>query len=217
DGLGGSFFERNGGPGALRVRLAADHLAGLDELLEAAQVVLDLLRRVVAERFREQRADLAGRRLVGELGVDLGPLVARGSDEPQVRDAVVVLGPRRVALPAAEAAVGLEGPPGGYDLLAGFPYRHRCFHLHGATSCGFAYYLGFAPSLRLGVADRGIGVEPGDGHDVGDRQGEPGGALALALPGPAEQRQVDQVAADPAPEGERRPRTRGHDRGEGAD
>src|SRR5215207_1829327 len=47
-----------------------DHLAELDDLLEAAQVGLHLPVRVLAEELREERAQGAARRVVVELDVE---------------------------------------------------------------------------------------------------------------------------------------------------
>src|ERR1043165_6538817 len=59
-----------------------DPLAGLDDLLEAAQVVADLLRRLFAEELGERRADDTARRRVVNLDADTCAASARRSLEP---------------------------------------------------------------------------------------------------------------------------------------
>src|ERR1043165_6476915 len=58
-----------------------DHLAGLDDLLEAAQVVADLLRRLFAEELGERRADDTARRRVVNLDADMCAASARRARE----------------------------------------------------------------------------------------------------------------------------------------
>src|SRR5437660_3455 len=56
-------------------------LAGLHQLLQPPQILLDLPGRVLAEQLGDQRPDLAGGRLVLQLDADLGPAAARGGGE----------------------------------------------------------------------------------------------------------------------------------------
>src|SRR5947209_17389902 len=55
-----------------RADFGAHHLAGLQHLLEAAQVVVELLQRLLAEELGDRQAGPARRRRVLELDHDLG-------------------------------------------------------------------------------------------------------------------------------------------------
>src|SRR5690349_16640319 len=58
---------------ALRARFGERRRRGLDELLEPLHVVADLLLLRLAEEPGQERADLAGRRVVLQFYPDLGP------------------------------------------------------------------------------------------------------------------------------------------------
>src|SRR4051812_26384705 len=70
-------------PGLLapRCAVAADHLAGLQDLLEPAQVVVELLGGLLAEVLRRGLAQRAARHVVGEGHVHLGAASARCGHE----------------------------------------------------------------------------------------------------------------------------------------
>src|SRR5215218_8651336 len=74
--------DQAAGPGALRAALGPDHLARLQHLLEAAQVVGDLLPRLLAEQPGDGVADRPGRRLVRQFDAHLGAAPARRRAEP---------------------------------------------------------------------------------------------------------------------------------------
>src|SRR4051794_12906555 len=67
---------------ALGAALGAQHLAGLGDLLEPPEVVLDLLARLLAEQPGQRLGEPASRQLVVELDADLGAAVARRGREP---------------------------------------------------------------------------------------------------------------------------------------
>src|SRR3984957_13442712 len=61
-----------------------DHLTGLDDLLEPAQVVVELLVRVLTEVAGHGLAELAARDPVAQRHVDLGAPSARSGPEPHL-------------------------------------------------------------------------------------------------------------------------------------
>ena len=91
------------GPLAPRGAVGADHLAGLQHLLEPAQVVVELLVRFLAEVLGDRLADRAARNVVRQDDVHLGAHTVRGGHEPDRT------GVRHVGVPGR--------PP--RDLLAG--------------------------------------------------------------------------------------------------
>src|SRR5215207_10450561 len=116
-----------------------DHLAQLDDLLEAAQVDLHLRARVFAEELREERADRAARRVVVELDVDdraapadrrLEAHRARGLDlrafERAPRDELVRAVFGDLGVPLDAAARGLRHPVRA--TLAGHGHRLEVAH-----------------------------------------------------------------------------------------
>src|SRR3712207_4973044 len=72
---------RGGGIGVGPSQGRRRDLAGFQELLQPAQVVVGLLARLLAPQLGEQAARLPGRRLVGDGGPHLRPTVARGAQE----------------------------------------------------------------------------------------------------------------------------------------
>src|SRR5919109_4761465 len=105
-------------PGALAARrpFRAHPLAGLDDLLEPAQVVVELLVRVLAEIPRHLLAEPAARHPVAQLHADLGaPAAGRGHEAhlALVADVRAVQGPPRDPLAGhvtGDARVPLDGP-----------------------------------------------------------------------------------------------------------
>src|SRR3954468_24401112 len=91
------------GPLAPRGAVGPDHLAGLQHLLEPAQVVVELLMRFLAEVLGDRLADRAARNVVRQDDVHLGAHTVRGGHEPDRT------GVRHVGVPGR--------PP--RDLLAG--------------------------------------------------------------------------------------------------
>src|SRR4051794_23892859 len=91
-------------PLALGGALGARDLAGLDDLLETAQVVLRLRERVLAGHLAHDLAELAAARGVVDLEVNLGAAVARRVLEGDPAGAVVavVLGPPALYVLARE-------------------------------------------------------------------------------------------------------------------
>src|SRR6185503_16359780 len=62
--------------------IRVDDLSGLHNLLEAAQIALDLLLRLFAEKLGNQRSQLSSWRLVAKLDMDLGAPVTGRVLEP---------------------------------------------------------------------------------------------------------------------------------------
>src|SRR3954451_6736389 len=91
-------------PLALGGALGARDLAGLDDLLETAQVVLRLRERVLAGHLAHDLAELAAARGIVDLEVDLGAAVAWRVLERDPAGAVVavVLGPPALNVLASE-------------------------------------------------------------------------------------------------------------------
>src|SRR4051812_21591623 len=65
----------------MNARVRVHHLAGLEDLLQAAQVAFDLLARFLADQLREARAEEPGRRAVLQLELDLRAAAARCRQE----------------------------------------------------------------------------------------------------------------------------------------
>src|SRR3954469_14894498 len=99
--------------------VGADDLAGLDQLLEAAQVVGELRREVPAAQLQRGLAEVAGGRLLGEPARQLGAAVA-GS---------LLEGDGGVGLEYALAQL-LRVRPGPLDLLTAPVDRDRLAHAH---------------------------------------------------------------------------------------
>ena len=71
-------------PFAARGAVGAHHLAGFDDLLEAAQVVVELLVGLLAEVLGHGPAEGSGRDVVAEGYVDFGAPAPRGRHEPHL-------------------------------------------------------------------------------------------------------------------------------------
>ena len=68
----GTWLELAAAQLALGRAVGPRHLAGLHDLLEAAQVVLALDRRLLAEELGDRRAERPGGRRIAQLEADLG-------------------------------------------------------------------------------------------------------------------------------------------------
>src|SRR5512132_1303017 len=62
--------------------IGPDDFPGFQHLLEAAEIAVHLLARLLAEELRDRGPELADRRLVAELDVDLGAAATRRRKEP---------------------------------------------------------------------------------------------------------------------------------------
>src|SRR3954449_3751286 len=104
DRLGRALGDLLAGRLAGRTALRADHLAELHDLLEAPQVVAQLLVRLLAEQLRDDGARAASGRAVAQVDHDLRAPSARGAAEAHGAG-VLDVGAR-------------DGPPGDHLVLA---------------------------------------------------------------------------------------------------
>ena len=66
---------------AVNAGVGVDHLTGLHDLLQAAQVTLDLQTGLLAEELRDHGAELPAGWVVAKLDLDFGPPVAGRAEE----------------------------------------------------------------------------------------------------------------------------------------
>src|SRR5829696_854847 len=146
DRFGRALLEQPARAGALGAALGADHLAGLQHLLEPAQVVADLLLGLLPEQLGHDLAERAPGRVVAELDPDLGAVAAGGrgeGDRARVLDLGALQrrpGDQRVGPVLGDLGVPLHGRAGG---RVGRPVRaavarrlHRLQVVHEAGQVG---------------------------------------------------------------------------------